>query len=187
ENRSRNALREVRRQLKIVHPTLITVVNNFYMINPKIEVQTDADQFEKILRRAKQFTPKDVRAETLYLRAISLYEKNDCTGLLPYLYVDWLQQKRSHYESLYIDALKGVAKCAEHRRDYTFAIQCYEKCLKIDEFDEEIYQAMMECLAQNKQQPQVQLLYNRLEKLLHNELDLLPHPDTTALLNRLII
>ncbi len=184
---ARNALRDVKQRIKIALPDIVTFDGKSYGFNPDVMINSDIESFRESIRSARQLAERDARTETLYLRALSLYEAGRESGLLPDLYADWLQPLRQECEDLYVDALCGIARCAIARQDYSFAIRHYEKTLKIAPYDEAIYQQIMRCYALNKQMPQVQIIYNQLEERLSNDLDVAPHPDTTALINRLLI
>lgn len=187
QEQARNALRQARQGLKSVLADLVLYDGTVYHLNPDYQINTDIRLFEDSVHRARQLPSRDARTETLFLRALALYEAEGSEGLLPYLYMDWLTSLRHQYEMMYLEALQGAAVCAGVREDFSYALRLYEKYVSISPYDEAIYQAMMRCYANKQQLPQVQLVYNRLNRLLDEDLDVAPHPETTALLNRLLI
>lgn len=182
-SQARNALRDVRKRIKLVLPDLVIFEEESYRLNPKWVIEADITDFENLISRAEQLPSRDARTEELYLRAISLYGKG---GLLPNLYADFLVPLREKYQALLLDALQGVAQCARAREDYYAAIQHYEYRLQLDPYDEGTYRDIMCCFAANRQFAQVQLTYNRLQVLLRSELAIEPDRDTQKLLHQLL-
>lgn len=182
--KARNVLRDVRRRIQAVLPEVILQEEGTYLLNPELLISSDLAQFEDCIQRAQQLPERDARTESLYLHALKLHGQD---GLLPHLQGTWLSPHKEHVETLYLSALLGAAKCARARQDYAGAIPLYETYLLINPYDEQVYRDIMTCYAADQRYPQIQVIYNQLEQILHQDLDLLPQDETTDLLNRLLI
>ncbi|MEL6309308.1 MAG: hypothetical protein AAFQ52_14290, partial [Chloroflexota bacterium] len=138
--KARNALRDVRKQLKTVLPDAVIYVDGKYQLNPAWEITSDYKQCHTLVERAKQLPERDPRTESLYLQALNLASPK---GLLPQLDGEWLIPLRQRAEQDYLDALLGVAACATVREDYGMAIELYEQRLHHDPYNESLARLIM--------------------------------------------
>lgn len=136
----------------------------------------DVAEFEAALQRVDSTSPDDDRVVCLE-RAIALY-----TGeLLPSFYQDWVIQERECLHQRYLDALEQMIQLLEGQHDYRLAIRYAQRLLQESPLRESTYQTLMRLHTQMGDRATAIQIYHQCMTLLHNELGIVPSPETQQL------
>ena len=94
---------------------------------------------------------------------------------------NWKATEAVYYSSKYIDALIRAADIYAAAGDLIPAISYVQKALSIDPLKEDLYRKLMTLHSKNGDYLQVQNTYNRLKKVLREEINIEPMSETAAL------
>lgn len=160
---------------------VIQFENELYRINPEVSVWCDALMFRRYVREAQVLSYSDVRADDLYVKALTFYRGD----FLPGLDAEWIIPHREALYEMNIDALIGAGNCARARRDFDTAISLFKRALKIDPYREEAYRSLFTCYAGMGELNYVLKQYNVMSSIFETELGILPSPETLAYVQQL--
>ena len=93
----------------------------------------------------------------------------------------WCIPKREALQDMYVEALIGMGRCHEARREFEAAVEWYRRALAVDELREDIHRRIMHCCAEVGQRSKSLAQYRRCEQILRDELGLEPSPETRQL------
>ncbi|MFL7794558.1 MAG: tetratricopeptide repeat protein [Anaerolineae bacterium] len=141
----------------------------------------DVEEFEALVTRARLLPPSDWQTEDLWQRALALYRGD----FLPEVERIWCVSKREALREMYIEALIGMGKCHEARREFEGAVDWYKRALDVDELQEEVHRCIMRCYTEIGQRFRALAQYRRCENILENELGLRPSQETRQLYERI--
>jgi DNA-binding SARP family transcriptional activator len=185
-NSLRTALRTLRRQLG---DELLLADRETVQLNPNFPLWVDVREFESAAPRgegeegasslvtelgsgqSKEPAPSVARGH------LSLY-KGD---LLADYYDDWILRERERYRDLYLDTLLRLAQSARAAGDYLPAIEYAHDVLATDPTNESAYQQLMFCYLASGNRHAALKHYEECKRVLRQELDTDPAPETTAL------
>lgn len=155
-----------------------------YSINPEYRLFIDAEEFERLISLADRLMKEGGSDQAIeyFLKAIWLY-KDD---YLMNLYESWCDVPRGYIQKLYIHAQKQVGRYLLNKNMSDKAVSYFRNALKIDEYSEELYIDIMRCHAASGNQKAVKEAYQHLLKLLHEEMDSEPLPETKRIYQSLI-
>ena len=153
-----------------------------YLINPDVDIWCDAIEMEKACDLARLLPPRDARTEDLWRQAVDLYQGS----LLPSLYADWIERRRTTVEELYMESLLGMSECARARRDYQAALRWLGRALDIDPLREDIHRTLMITYSKMGERRLVARQYEMLRQHLHQEMGILPSQETESLARLLL-
>ncbi|MBN1811604.1 MAG: tetratricopeptide repeat protein [Anaerolineae bacterium] len=142
-----------------------------------VEYWFDVEEFESLIARARLLPPHDWQAEDLWRRALALYRGD----FLPEVERIWCISKREALREMYIEALIGMGRCHEARRDFEGAVAWYRRALEMDELREDIHCLIMRCYVEAGQRSKALAQYRHCEKILREELGLEPSLETRRL------
>ncbi|MDY7077808.1 MAG: BTAD domain-containing putative transcriptional regulator [Chloroflexota bacterium] len=137
----------------------------------------DAEAFEALTERARLLPPQDWQAENLWRRAVALYRGD----FLPEVERVWCVPKREALRETYVEALVGIGRCHEVRRDFEEAIGWYRRALETDELREDIHRRIMHCYAEGDRRPEALAHYHHYREILRQELNVEPSVETKTL------
>jgi LuxR family maltose regulon positive regulatory protein len=137
----------------------------------------DVEEFESLIARARLLPPHDWQTEDLWRRALALYRGD----FLPEVERIWCISKREALREMYIEALIGMGRCHEARRDFEGAVAWYRQALAIDELREDIHCLIMRCYVEAGQRSKALAQYHYCEGTLKEELGLEPSLETRQL------
>jgi DNA-binding SARP family transcriptional activator len=137
----------------------------------------DVEEFEALITRARLLPPHDWQTEDLWQRALALYRGD----FLPEVERMWCVSRREALREMYIEALIGMGRCHETRREFKSAVEWYRRALTVDELREDIHRRIMHCYAKVGQRSKSLAQYRRCEQILRDELGLEPSPETRQL------
>jgi len=141
----------------------------------------DAEEFERLVDRARLLPLQSWQTEDLWRRAVELYVGE----FLPEVERIWVTPLRERYKGLYLDALIGLARCSETRHDYLEAIDRYQKALETDNLREDVYARLMECFAAVGRRSDALNQYNRCRAVFADELGIEPSPSLSVIYERI--
>lgn len=141
----------------------------------------DVQEFEESVQRARLLPYHDWQAENLWRRAVSLYEGD----FLPEVERLWCVPKREALREMYIEALVGMGRCYEIRKECEEAIVWYKRALRVDELREDIHRCIMECYDRVGRRAKALAQYRRCREILKRELGLEPSTETRTVCERI--
>jgi diguanylate cyclase (GGDEF)-like protein len=158
--------------------------NKGYRINPMVKCWTDVDEFIQRVETGEKYERNGniTEATTQYLRAVEIY-KGD---FLENLYDNWCEERRKYYRVIYIKTLKFLAEYFYDQTNYDQSVEYYHKIIEKDKFMEEAYCGIMRCYTKLGNQKEIIVYFNKLTKILREELGCVPLSETKKLYKQLI-
>jgi non-specific serine/threonine protein kinase len=157
----RNALAVLR---KYLGDDLLITTHDSAQLNKGFSLWIDAVEFKKQIDSFPQ-------------NAIELYHNELLSGF----YDDWIALEREEYKNLYIDALLRMAQQFRAQSEYARAIEFAQRILKDDATNERAHQILMFCYISTGDRIAALHQYEECKRLLRQELDVKPSPETAAL------
>ena len=147
-----------------------------YRLNPAVTMRTDVDEFLQCYQAGK----RESRETTmLYERACHLYKG---PFLVEDLYADWSFFQRERLSQIYLSMCRTLTNQYLQELRYDDAAKWASAILRQNHCDEMAHQYLIRIhIAQGRRSEALQQ-YQYCERLLHQELGVLPLPETTALL-----
>jgi LuxR family maltose regulon positive regulatory protein len=146
-----------------------------------VDYWCDAEEFEALVGRARLLPPHDWQTEDLWRRAVALYRGD----FLIEVERVWCVPKREQLREMYVEALVGVGRCHETRRDFQGAIGWYRHALGVNELREDIHRRIMHCYAEAHRRAEALAQYHRCREILRRELNIEPSSETKKLYERI--
>ncbi|MEJ2735097.1 MAG: BTAD domain-containing putative transcriptional regulator [Anaerolineae bacterium] len=180
-NNLRRVLSNLRRALRDREPPgppLLLTRHQTVQLNPAADVWVDTRAFTELLRQptAQALAPLE-RATALcrgeFLEGFSLADS-------PAL-EEWMVLCRERYRRLMMDALHRLVEQYERQGRYERALELGWKQLDLEPWWEEAHQQLMRLLALSGRRSEALAQYHRCRRLLAEELNVAPSPETTDL------
>jgi DNA-binding SARP family transcriptional activator len=146
-----------------------------------VDYWLDAEEFESLIERARLLPSQDWQAEDLWRRAAALYRGD----FLPGVERAWCVPQRETLREMYLEALVGVGRCHEARRDFEGAIGWYRRVLEVDGLREDIHRHIIYCYAEAGRRTEALAQYHRCREALRRELGVEPAAETEELYERI--
>jgi LuxR family maltose regulon positive regulatory protein len=155
-----------------------------YFLNPQFRYQLDTEEFERLLENAKEIrrSGDPDGAAQMIAQAIALYRGD----FLEELYYEWVEELRSYYLDLYLEALKELAVYYGQRGNYDQVIRYGLMILQRDSYREDVHCQVMEAYVQAGNRAAAIEQFDRLRKMLRSELGVAPLPTTMSKYESLI-
>ena len=138
----------------------------------------DAVAFDQALRKTAS---RSLLEEDALAQAVALYQG----PLLPDCADEWVLPEREERAQVYLAALEGLAQRATERGDPATAVHWLRRLVSAEPLRESAYGALMEALAEGGDRAAVTQIYQDLRRLLRQDLNADPAPETKALYRRL--
>ncbi|HEX2922858.1 MAG TPA: BREX system ATP-binding domain-containing protein, partial [Chloroflexota bacterium] len=149
------------------------------MLNPAITIWVDADEFERLIRAARQ----QPEALSTYEAARALYHGD----FLPEdLYEDWAAHRRESLLASYGELLQNMSSLYCQRAAYSEAIDCLQKLVQVDPTNEHGHRELMRAYTQAGYRHQALRPYQRAKEVLQRELEVEQSPETTELYRAIV-
>ncbi len=169
----------LRRALNFGHnvpKNFIVCERGAYLLSPVYHYDIDTERFEALLRsaRGKKAAAQAGQALTDYDSALALYRG-------PFLeeeYDEWTDPLRTHYEELYLAALKEAAELQLGNGEAGAAAVCLQRLVSRDPLNEEASARLMRALGVSGNRAAIEKEYARLRTALDEELGTPPLPET---------
>ena len=169
QSNMRNAIYVIRREFG--RDFLVGASKNVIQINPEIRIDLDIDRFNDKNLTDFSFYAGDF-LENFYLKDNEYYN-------------EWLLNNRQHYRGLLQERLKeSIVAAFQDERYKDCELEC-QKLMALDEFDEFGYVYLIEIYRARGEYSSAVALYDRLEKLLSEELFQSPSEEITALVQNI--
>jgi len=155
--------------------------NRVYELNPLVPLRTDVDDLLEYYQAGRQSSGNVMAA--YYKRASDLY-----TGpfLSEDLYADWSFIRRKQLNQIYVTMCDALAEyCLETGR-YEHAMRWIGAILKENRCDEAAHQQLMRAYAAQGRRSEALLQYQLCLRILAEELDAQPMPETTSLFQAIL-
>lgn len=152
---------------KVVHPDIILSEKKYLLsLNPNIAVKIDAE-----LYGTDPSILYDEFMKDFYVKNAPAYE-------------DWIQSKRETFQSHFLEHLFLMLQKSDNSLENQE--QLFEKYVQLDSFDERAYVCMMQYYMEHTFYHKGIKLYQRLQKLLNDELGITPLKTTSDLYHTIL-
>ncbi|MCX8003832.1 MAG: winged helix-turn-helix domain-containing protein [Burkholderiaceae bacterium] len=161
-------------------PAFVLFDDGHYMLNPRLDVRTDADEFLQPLERARRHEAEQrtEAAMSELAAAVALYQ----TELLAEdRYEGWIDPLRQQLRDACLEALGKLCRFNLQRERYPMCTALCAKILAIDGCNEEAHRTLMRCYARMSQPHLATVQYQNCVRTLRRELGISPSPETIAL------
>jgi DNA-binding SARP family transcriptional activator len=137
----------------------------------------DVEEFETLVERARLLPPHDYQAESLWQRAVALYRGD----FLPEVERLWCVLRREALREMYMEALIGIGRCHETRKEFEKAVDWYRLALEVNEWSENVHRRIMHCYAQAGRYVEALAQYRHCQEILRREFAVEPSEETRRL------
>jgi len=163
---------------------IILYANECYYVNPEYKLWVDVEQFDALLRKARDHKSRGEIKEAIILlkEAEELY-----TGsFLINIYDRWCEDKKQFFSINYIKALSELSKHYFDLGEYFAALEYNQKIIKEDPFIEDPYINNMRCYIELHNKKAAKKEYHKLQDFLRKELGEEPSLKTQEIYKSLI-
>lgn len=167
----KNLVYRMRTILKSVWPEMdfIETGRGSYQWNPEVELEVDAEQFEKLCFPAEGESDEE-KAER-QRKAAAVYKGMFLPGLTDQY---WITALSSYYHSMYLTAVKELAEYLEAHRMYPELEELMQHAVRLDVLDEDLYCWLIRALIGENKQKLAAEYYHRAVELLYEHLGVRP-------------
>lgn len=159
-------------------PEAVLAQGQRYRISPEVDVWFDLHVFEQEIGDALRRAPADGGSAEALETALALYRGDFLEGELA---GDWHLEIHDHARRLFVDGLSALADLQIGHEDLAGAVDTLERLVTKEDLREEAYRRLMICLARGGRRDRALRHHDRLVRLLRDELDVEPEPETDAL------
>lgn len=106
-----------------------------YSWNPEMEVLVDAEEFEKLVRIAKEQNDLKIACDK-YEKALVIYEGGFLNSITD---LHWVQNLNTYYHSLYLTAARALAELLLKQKKYEKVERICGRALEMEPADEQLY------------------------------------------------
>jgi DNA-binding SARP family transcriptional activator len=174
-------LRTVFDRLEVSPADYLQTTRDWISLEPASPLKCDFVAFEEQLKAAERTTDERHRQRS-YQAAIEHYSGPFCEGI----YTDWCLRERERLERLYLRAQGQLMAGFIRQRHYLEAIATGQAILENDPLREEVHRALMRCYWKMGRRAAAARQFQRCARLLQQELQILPMPETIALYGRIV-
>ena len=180
------AMYSLRQTLRQAEPDFqhISFHNDSYRFNREMNIWIDFVQFEGYVKEGQrqETNGKELEALRAFAVAEELYQGD---FLEEDLYEEWATGQRERLKSLYLETVDRLTEHFLNHEEYTAATALCHKALAQDSCYEVAHRRLMECHIGQGQRHLAVRQYQICSRLLAEELDLEPSPETEALFRRI--
>lgn len=151
--------------------------NNTYAWNVKIPLKLDSEEFERLCKEASACEDKQSQL-MLYKEALALYSGDFLSKLSM---ESWVMPIAAYYHQLYVDAVLRVLVLLEETQQWADALTVCEKALKIEPYNEELYQRLMRCRIVTGDRAGAVQAYEEMSEILFSTFSVMPSDESRAL------
>jgi predicted ATPase/DNA-binding SARP family transcriptional activator len=161
---------------------VVVLEDDHYRVNPELGAWFDAEVFEREMPAALRDLRAGGGAPERIEAALRLYRgdflRDEAVG-------DWHLEIHDRLRRLYVDGLSALADLRAERGDHAGAIEALERLVRAEELREDAHRRLMLILARTGARDRAVRHYERLVRLLREELDAAPEPETAAVYDRI--
>jgi DNA-binding SARP family transcriptional activator len=181
------AIYSLRRSLGIINSQYQYVLfeNDAYFLDPKMKIWIDCEEFEHRCRSGDLLLEGGdlINALKEYEVAENLYQDH---YLSDDLYEDWLVPYRQYLWQMYLRISLSLARSYLERKEYSQAVGISQRILSRDMAQEEAHQIIIRSYLHENQRHLAMRQYHKCVQVFKNEFNLLPSPETRALIQNLV-
>ena len=163
----------VRKGLEIKN--LIAFVDDYYQINPEVEVIYDVEEFELLVRKIKDSEQDSSERRTYLRQAVELYH-ND---FLPDIDMEWADERRRELQNTFSAILNELGDVTLNRKNYASALEIFQRAVELDPYQDELHLSIIRCLVGMGDYQQAKKHYDGYASILQKEMGLSPSKDLT--------
>jgi ATP/maltotriose-dependent transcriptional regulator MalT/DNA-binding SARP family transcriptional activator len=155
-----------------------------YQVNSELTYSIDTEEFSRFVAEAEK-AYRDKENDRLWENieaAHNLYRGDFMAGV----YEDWAEELRGFFREQHARILKSMAKFAFREKSWTKALGFASEILREDPFREDIHALVMRVYAAQNKRSAAKEQYNKLQKLLKEELGVEPAPETRRVYQELL-
>ncbi len=160
----------------------ITFSHNCYIWNTGAPYELDVDEFDAALSKARSSECDDAQRIALCRRALELYAGD---YLSESAFEGWVLPAANHYRRLYSNAVTMLTTLYAAAGDYASVIDCCEKAIAVDPFEESHHCALINALIELGRYTQAMAQYEYITGMLYRELGINPSDQLQELLRRI--
>ena len=179
-NALKTMLHRVRSMLNQLEPnaghTLIVRRDGSYAWNTEIPISFDVEQFDDLCRRAAAAEGED--RLSLLLQALELYRGDFLSKLST---EPWVVPISAYYHNAYTQSLLEVLPVLESRSQWEQASQLSRAALRVEPYNETIYQHLMRELVELGDQKGAVQVYEEMSELLFSNFGVMPADESRAI------
>ncbi|MEO0127745.1 MAG: BTAD domain-containing putative transcriptional regulator [candidate division WOR-3 bacterium] len=154
--------------------------NKGYQLNENFTLWVDIFEFNSIFEKIPK-TRTNKEKESLLNKLRNFYGGAICEGW----YDSWLDDMRRYYEERYLNILILLAEIYVKTNRIDKYVETYEEIIKVDPFNEEHYRNLMVGYSRLGRIQNIKMNYEKLKKLLADELNKEPEIETQNLFKKL--
>ena len=174
-------LRTVFDSLGLSAADYLQATRDWISLEPASPLECDFVAFEEHVKAAER-SAGEGRAQRYFQAAIELYRGPFCEGI----YAEWCLRERERLERLYLRAQGQLMAGFIRQERYSEAIAAGQAILVDDPLREEVHRALMRCYCNMGRRAAAARQFQRCARLLQQELQILPMPETIALYRRIV-
>lgn len=137
-----------------------------YRWNPEIEVETDYEELERMVREARNAKTMEER-KSLLERAVSVYRKDTSPRLAM---ETWMVSRLTYYRLIYMDAVKELAEIYAGQQEWKLLEILSNEAIAVDGLDEDIYYWQIKSQIGKKNYDQALTYYKGAKNTFYEEL-----------------
>lgn len=142
-------------------------------VNPMIEFKVDVYDFTSLEKSTIINLYKGEFLEGFFVKDAAVFE-------------EWMLNQREKYKDIYISKIYKEIHEGQNKRDFRLVEEHCKSLIKIDEFDERAYRALMKSYKLQGKYNQALDVYKRLVQILNKELAISPDKKTVLLYEELL-
>ena len=172
--RTRQALSPI---ADLIDQNLIVRSKTGCMWNPDVPTEVDVSDFEAFYQKGKSLEDEDLRLDE-FRKALALYQG---TFLEKLSGSTWNNMVSVYYNNLYLDLLVEALPLIQERGYFEEVESLCQTALKIDPYNESIYQYLMRGLLNQNKYEEAAATYEKLRDNLSSQLGITPSEETQKL------
>lgn len=158
--RLRNALKEIGDE------EFICTLAEAYQWNPEIKVETDYEEWQKLLTELRS-TIDENKKEELCMKIVDGYNGNVTSRVAS---ESWILSKVMGYQSQYLDAVKTLCGLLEQQKRWAEIESYCNEAMKVDSLDEDIHCMYLRSLYGQNKYDSAMLHYEKVNKMFYESM-----------------
>lgn len=163
----KNLVYRLRKALKVLgDEEFICTLAEAYQWNPEIEVETDYEQWQKLLTELRS-TIDENKKEEICMKIVDGYNGNVTSRVAS---ESWILSKVMGYQSQYLDAVKTLCGLLERQKRYPEIENYCNDAMKVDSLDEDIHCMYLRSLYGQNKYDSAMLHYENVNKMFYESM-----------------
>lgn len=144
---------------KVCPEHLIVASKGTYMINRKIQLHMDTDEFEALCHKASMRSKSQEERLELYAQLIELYRGSMLPGFEA---ESWLMARISYFQFLYVEAVTEYISLLADGENFVEMFKTASKALEVEYLDSDLHYILVETLMRKGRYEQARSYYLKL-------------------------